>query len=186
MVSHPSDKNKDVARMEQPDFPQGLKPTFIVDLHLARLKSCPFKTQSTTLLSGYSTMPVAFAAFRRGITSRATRSSTMVLTATQSEFAELGDGGRVERGQHGEHRVKIAALHVEHEAHLRLRVDCAAQHEGDLVDLLALPRVGDGFFAGDEMRLALHDSVDDLEAVGLERAAGLSDFNDGVGEQWAA
>ena len=32
------------------------------------------------------------------------------------------------------------------------------------------------------MRFTLHDGVDDLEAIGLEGAAGLSDFNDGVGE----
>ena len=32
------------------------------------------------------------------------------------------------------------------------------------------------------MRLALHDRVDDFEVVGLERAAGLGDFDDGVGE----
>ncbi len=59
--------------------------------------------------------------------------------------AELGDGGRIERGQHGEDGFKIVALDVEHEADLRLRIDGAAQHERDLIDLLALPRVGEGF-----------------------------------------
>src|SRR5579862_3806313 len=39
---------------------------------------------NTTLLRGYSTMPVALAAFSRGMTSRAVRSSTMVFTATHS------------------------------------------------------------------------------------------------------
>ncbi len=32
------------------------------------------------------------------------------------------------------------------------------------------------------MRLALHHGIDDLEMIGLERAAGLGDFDDGVGE----
>src|SRR4051794_12165502 len=55
--------------------------------------------------------------------------------------AELGDGGRVERGEHGEHSFKVGALDVEHEADLRLRVDGAAQHERDLIDLVLLPLV---------------------------------------------
>src|SRR5208337_5432209 len=38
----------------------------------------------TTLFSGYSTIPVPPAALRRGITSRTTVSSRMVLTATHS------------------------------------------------------------------------------------------------------
>src|ERR1035441_9923569 len=52
----------------------------------------------TTLLSGYSTMPVALAAFRRGITSRATRSSTIVLTATQSESLNCETVGEFNAG----------------------------------------------------------------------------------------
>ncbi len=82
-------------------------------------------------------------------------------------IAELRNGRRVERGKHREHGFKIGALDVEHQAHLRLRVDGAAQHERDLIDLLALPRVGERGLAGDEMRLALHHRVDDLEVVGL-------------------
>ena len=47
---------------------------------------------------------------------------------------------------------------------------------------LALPGVVGGGLAGDQMGFALHDGVDDGEAVGFERAAGLGDFDDGVGE----
>ncbi len=35
---------------------------------------------------------------------------------------------------------------------------------------------------GDEVRLAFHHRVDDAQAIGAQRAAGLGDFNDGVGE----
>ena len=51
-----------------------------------------------------------------------------------------------------------------------------------LIDLFALPWIGERGFAGDEVGFALHHRIDDLEVVGLERAAGLGDFDNGVGE----
>src|SRR5581483_5290544 len=76
----------------------------------------------------------------------------------------------------------VRALYVEHEANLRLRIDGAAEHDRDLIELPLLPRIGDNCLAGDEMRLAFHDGVDDLEMISAERAARLGDFNDGVGQ----
>ena len=35
---------------------------------------------------------------------------------------------------------------------------------------------------GDQLRLGLHDGVDDAQPVGAERRSGLGDFDDGVGE----
>ena len=63
-----------------------------------------------------------------------------------------------------------------------MRVDGAAQHERDLRELFALPRIRESFFAGDEMRFALHDGVDNLEMICLERAAGFRDLDDGIGQ----
>ena len=54
-------------------------------------------------------MPVALAAFRRGMIVHAAVSSMMVFTATQSAIAELRNGGRLQRGQDGEHGGEISA-----------------------------------------------------------------------------
>src|SRR5450631_2495068 len=98
-------------------------------------------------------------------------------------IAELRNGRRIERGQYCEHGVEVGASYVEHQAHLRLRIDGAAQHEGDLIDLFALPRIGQRRLACDQMCLALHHGIDNFEMIGLERAARLSHFDDGIGER---
>ena len=127
-------------------------------------------------------MPVARAAFSCGITSRATPLLDDGVYRDPLGVAQLRNGRRIERGQHGEHSVEIALVDVQHESHLRLRINGAAQHECDLVDLLALPGIGQCRLAGDKMRLAFHHGVDDFQVIGLERAARLGDFDDGVGE----
>src|SRR6185437_3476467 len=58
----------------------------------------PRTPYSTTLFSGYSTIPVAFAAFSRGITSRAVRSSRIVFTATHSELLNCDTVGEFSAG----------------------------------------------------------------------------------------
>ena len=42
--------------------------------------------------------------------------------------------------------------------------------------------IGQRGLAGDQVRLAFHHRVNDLEVIGLERAARLRDFNNGVGQ----
>ena len=59
---------------------------------------------STILLSGYSTMPCARAAFSRGIRSRTVRSSMIVLTATHSSSLSGEIVGRCSAGSSAEHR----------------------------------------------------------------------------------
>ncbi len=81
------------------------------------------------------------AALSFGITSRAMRSSTIVLTATHSELLSCDTVGELSAGSTASTASRSCALHVQHQAHLRLCVDRAAQHQRDLVDLFALPRI---------------------------------------------
>src|SRR5580692_6654590 len=71
-------------------------------------------------------------------------------------IAELRNGGRVQSRQHCEYALEVFALDVEHETHLRLSVDGAAQHEGDLIELGTFPLVGERGLACDEVGLTFH------------------------------
>ena len=84
-------------------------------------------------------MPVARAALRRGITSRAVLSSRIVLTATHSESLSCETVGEFNEGSTPRTASRSAALHIQHQAHLRLCINGSAQHGGDLVELLLLP-----------------------------------------------
>ena len=101
---------------------------------------------STTLFSGYSTMPVALRRLkpRNHVTRRALIHNRVHRNPLR--VAQLRNGRRIQRRQNRQRRFKVRALHVQHQPHLRLRIDCAAQHQGDLFQLLALPRVGHVLF----------------------------------------
>ena len=105
----------------------------------------------TTLFSGYSTMPVAFAAFSRGITSQHRLSSRMVFTATHALSLSVEMVGTVQRGKHGQHRLQVFDLDVEHQSDTALRFHRAAQHQRQVLDLLPLAGVGPGFLVGDDL-----------------------------------
>ena len=55
--------------------------------------------------------------------------------------AEQGPDAVILSSRRGEDGIEVHALDVEHEADLRLGIDGAAQHESDLIDFLALPRI---------------------------------------------
>src|SRR5579863_3665210 len=76
----------------------------------------------TTLFSGYSTIPVALAAFSCGITSRATPSSTIVLTATHSESLSWEMVGELSAGS----TARTAARSLRRTLSIKPTWDCAS------------------------------------------------------------
>ena len=95
----------------------------------------------TILLSGYSTMPSAPAALRRGMRSRTVRSSRIVLSATQSPSASGEMVGRRSAGSRPRMRGEVVAPRVQHDADAALRGDRGLQQQRDVLELLALRRI---------------------------------------------
>ena len=94
----------------------------------------------TTLFSGYSTIPCAFAAFRRGMISRAVVSSMMVFTATHCSPLSAASSemvGRFNAGRTAITPARSCFLHIEHQPDAALRGDGAAKHQCEVLDLLA-------------------------------------------------
>ncbi len=58
----------------------------------------------------------------------------------------------------------------------------AAEHQHHIVDLLPFPGIGVGLSIGDEARCADEHFIEDAQVVGPERAAGLGDFDNRVGQ----
>ena len=127
-------------------------------------------------------MPWPPAAFSRGIRSRAVFSSRMVLTATQSGSLSDDTVGRCSAGSKAEHVSRSVALRVEHQPDAALRLDRRLQQQRDVLDLGPLPRVGQRALVGDQLRVGLHDGVEDAQPVGAQRRAGFGGLDDRVGE----
>ena len=73
--------------------------------------------------------------------------------------------------------------HVHHQADLAFGGHGALQHQHHVVHLLPLPRVGVGCVVGDEARVVLCSSSATMRRLlAPQRAAGLRDFDDGVGQ----
>ena len=121
----------------------------------------------TILLSGYSTMPCARAAFSRGISSRTVRSSMIVFTATQSSSLSGDTVGRCSAGSSVEHARQIRAFDVQHQAHAAVRFNRRPQQQCQVLDLLPLRRIGQRCAIRDELRVGAHHGVDDAQPVGL-------------------
>ena len=138
--------------------------------------------QSTILLSGYSTIPDALACLRRGISSRTVCSSMIVFTATQPSSLKRRDGRPLERRQQAEHRRKILALDVQHQADAALRFDRRFQQQCDVVEFRPLPVVGERRRVRDELRVRLEHGVDDPQPIRAQRRSRLGDLDDRVGE----
>src|SRR5208283_1132028 len=68
-------------------------------------------------------------------------------------IAEVRDGWRVERGKLRDDAVEVGFARVEHESDAALRGDGGVEHQRDILDLAALPWVGEGGFVGDELGL---------------------------------
>src|SRR5208283_4187786 len=86
------------------------------------------------------------------------------------------------RGELGDDVVEDGFARVKHESDAALRGDGGVEHQRDVLDLAALPRVGEGGFIGDELRFRFHQRLDNAQAVGAQAGAGLGDLDDGVGE----
>ena len=98
--------------------------------------------QSMILLSGYSTMPQAPAAFRRGMMWRTVSSSMIVLSAIHAGSASGDSVGVLKGRQDAEHPLDVHLPHVHHQPDLPLGGHRALEHEDEIVHLLALPLVG--------------------------------------------
>ncbi len=89
------------------------------------------------------------------MTSRAVVSSMMVLTATHCSPLSAASSEMVGRFNAGSTAItasRSSLLHVEHEPDAALRGNGAAKHQGEVLDLLALPRVLHRFLVGDDLR----------------------------------
>ena len=127
-------------------------------------------------------MPCPPAAFSFGIRSRTVRSSMIVFTATHSSSLSDEIVGRCSAGSSASTFVEVRAPDVQHQADAALRLDGGAQQQRDVLDLGALPVVGQRLVVGDELRVRLHHRVEDPQAIRAQRRAGLGRFDDGVGE----
>jgi len=105
--------------------------------------------------------------------SRTTRSSITVSSATR---------GPTQRGQHGEHVVHVVAPHVHLEPDPAVSLERAVEQKGYVLELLTLPRVFPGHFVGEQQVLDLEHGVDHAQMIGAQRAPGLGDLDDRVGQ----
>ena len=137
---------------------------------------------SMILLSGYSTIPLAPACFRRGMRSRTTASSITVFTAIQSPFTKPDRVGFRSAGSTATTPSTLSWGTFIISPTLPSAAMAPRSISATFSDLAALPRILPGGFVGDQPRGALHDRVDDTQVVGPQRAAGLGDLHDGVGK----
>src|SRR5581483_194071 len=84
--------------------------------------------------------------------------------------------------QHSEHLCQMGLVHVEHQADAALRIDCAAKHQRDIFNLLALFRRLPCFLIGDELRLRFAYGFDNAQAIGSKRASRFGYLDDGIGQ----
>ena len=83
-----------------------------------------------TLLSGYSTIPRAPAAFRRGMMCRTIDSSRIVFTSAQFSSARLETVGCCRAGSKAKTLFEPVAGHVHHEADFPFGRHRAVEHQG--------------------------------------------------------
>src|SRR5215475_11498964 len=96
--------------------------------------------------------------------------------------AQLRYGGAVQGRQDLEYSLQVLLADIKHQSHTSLCIDCATQHQRDVLDLPLLLRILPCIFVGYELRIGLADCLDYPQAIGLERAAGFCDLDDGIGQ----
>ena len=102
----------------------------------------------------------------------------IVLTATHSSSLSDEIVGRCSAGSSARIFGRSARLHVEHQPDAALRLDGRAQQQRDVLDLGALPRIGQRAVVGDELRVRFHHRVEDAQPVGAQRRAGFGGLDD--------
>ena len=136
----------------------------------------------TILLSGNSTMPSPPASLRRGMISRTTVSSRIVLTATQPASLRCEIVGLRSAGS----TASTASRSPVRTLSIRPTLSSAAIAPWSSIETSSILR---RFSAssqlvrvGDELRGALEHRLDDAELVGAQGTAGLGDLDDRVGQ----
>ena len=95
---------------------------------------------------------------------------------------ELGDGGRLRRGKHGEHGLVPVGGDVELDEHLGPRIEGTIEQRHQLTHRVALVGVGVRLRVGDHLGVADEHRVDDPQAGGPQRPARLGDLDHTVGD----
>ena len=95
-------------------------------------------------------------------------------------IAQLRHSRRVQRRQHADHLLRSALSAFSIKPTRALRRDRGIQHQRNVVDLLPLPRVLVGGLIRDQLRLALHQRLDNSQPVRPQRRPGLRHFHNRV------
>ena len=112
--------------------------------------------------------PGAFAAFSRGITSQHGLSSRMVFTATHCYRSTCEIVGLFSAGSTFSTAWQVIDLDVQHQPDSALCFHGPAQHECEVLDLLALAGFSPCGFVGDDLRVGFENGVNDAQPIGFE------------------
>ena len=127
-------------------------------------------------------MPVAPWSFSAGINTLISLFATTVSTAYAVLAVQLRHGRRLQRREEVDHGLEVGLLDVQLHEHAAARFERAGEQRLELLHRLALLGVRVRGRVGDELGVGDEDRVEHAQPRGAQRATGLGDVDDGVGD----
>src|SRR5882757_5664930 len=93
------------------------------------------------------------------------------------DIAQLRNGRRVQRRQYADHHLQVGLSRIQHQADSSLRRNRRIQHQRNVVDLLALPLILVSTLICDQLRLTLHQRLDNPQPIRPQRRSRLRNLD---------